>query len=385
MYSLRILFFSLPLYFSHVFSFFGLIIWESSSFERQKVIFFWILLIFVLIEAYIRYRANVEDMVKKYWKYIFGFLGIPLFSSIFFWTPIDTLWLIWSYEKHHGYIFFISLILLILIMQTLPESERKILIKYSLFGALWVASFAILEYLGIYRFLGNYQTSWETWRTISTLGNPNYVAGYLLMHIPLAQIFEKKARIIYQCILAGAIVTTGSVIAIFLGVLYAIYRFLKEKSSLIRFSALVWLTLVGVSIGYFFLGEAKLLSLVSRFILMWEIWAQIVLYPLVWILWSGPESILRFFDVSRSPIVNAYFPSSSNIDSSHNIILDFIFQYGLILFGIVVLGIKKGWKNMASIWQESFILGIGFLLFNPMILVHATTLILARSLEKSQK
>ncbi len=50
MYSLRVLFFSLPLYFSHVFSPLGLTIGESYSFERYKVYFFLILLFIACIE-----------------------------------------------------------------------------------------------------------------------------------------------------------------------------------------------------------------------------------------------------------------------------------------------------------------------------------------------
>jgi hypothetical protein len=50
MYSLRILFFTLPLYFSHVFSPLGVTLGESYSFERYKVYLFLTLLAIAYIE-----------------------------------------------------------------------------------------------------------------------------------------------------------------------------------------------------------------------------------------------------------------------------------------------------------------------------------------------
>lgn len=63
------------------------------------------------------------------------------------------------------------------IASLLTKKEFDRLILFSLGSASLVAIFAIIEYLGFSLFfpsVGN--VSWELGRTISTLGNPNYVA-----------------------------------------------------------------------------------------------------------------------------------------------------------------------------------------------------------------
>lgn len=54
MYSLYILFFTLPLYFSHVFMHFGMVMGDSVSFERQKMYLFILCILLVLVEYIIR-------------------------------------------------------------------------------------------------------------------------------------------------------------------------------------------------------------------------------------------------------------------------------------------------------------------------------------------
>ena len=68
---------------------------------------------------------------------------------------------------------------------------------------------------------------------------------------------------------------------------------------------------------------------------MREVWTELVRYPLSLITGYGPESVLRFFMDSRTPIVDAYFPADSMIDSTHNTLLDILFQYGLLPIGLV--------------------------------------------------
>ena len=62
-----------------------------------------------------------------------------------------------------------------------------------------VAIIAILEYIGVSLFLPELSMqSWGVGRSVSTLGNPNYVAGYLVMHLPfLSLIYRKKYRIFF--------------------------------------------------------------------------------------------------------------------------------------------------------------------------------------------
>lgn len=101
MYSLRTLFFTLPLYFSNIFSPLGVIFGEDYSFERQKVYLFLPLLIAAYIEMLIRYPHRILDIFRKYIPYILALLVIPIVSAFYFAIHFDLDWFMGSHEKHH--------------------------------------------------------------------------------------------------------------------------------------------------------------------------------------------------------------------------------------------------------------------------------------------
>lgn len=85
---------------------------------------------------------------------------------------------------------------------------------------------------------------------------------------------------------------------------------------------------------------------------------------------------MRFFMESRSEAVSAYFPSASLIDSSHNIFLDIVFQYGII--PLLALGwyIRRQWNIWDISARTSWVLGLAFLSMNPYVITHLAFLIL---------
>jgi hypothetical protein len=113
---------------------------------------------------------------------------------------------------------------------------------------------------------------------------------------------------------------------------------------------------------------------------MREVASQLLSYPLAFFTGFGPESIIRFFMGVRSAIIDSYFPRNSIIDSSHNIILDIVFQYGTLPIILLASAIYKNYHTWNPHARESWILGIAFLMFNPYVVVHLTLLALALSL-----
>jgi O-antigen ligase len=85
---------------------------------------------------------------------------------------------------------------------------------------------------------------------------------------------------------------------------------------------------------------------------------------------------MRYFSDDRSERVNAYFPATSAIDSSHNLVLDIVFQYGFL--PILFFGgfLTRNWRKLTPKARDGGILGLIFLSLNPIILVHAVTLVL---------
>jgi hypothetical protein len=135
-----------------------------------------------------------------------------------------------------------------------------------------------------------------------------------------------------------------------------------------------------IVLGYIYIPPDKLLSFTSRWVLMREVALQIISYPFTLFTGFGPESILRFFMGVRSAIIDSYFPPESLIDSSHNILLDIVFQYGIVIPGYIGYIIYKNWNSQSAYARASWILGIMFLMFNPYIVTHLVLISLALSL-----
>lgn len=382
MYSLLILSFALPLYFSHILAPFGLIIWESSSFERQKMYLFIFLVILSLIENLVFNKTHFLNVCKKYGYGFMTFALLPLLSGLFWSWELGSSFFIGSQEKHHGYIWYLAFLFLFLSLMSRSSNEKKKLILYSMVSGLLVSLLGIVEYISgssIF-FPRSLSASWWDSRSISTLGNPNYVAGFLLMCLPLFTFFRSPERWIYLICIALGILVTGSYIGIFLLGAYCLYSVLQKYLGT-KYSILFWglIILLILGLSYHFLPQDKFLSLESRFVLMRELWTVMVWYPLSFIIWFWPESIIQYFNLPRSDVINAYFPTGSAIDSSHNMLLDFIFQYWVLLLWIILYGIRKISFLRSTSTLQGAILWIIFLALNVTITAHLVLIMLLLS------
>lgn len=167
-------------------------------------------------------------------------LIFPIVVGWFSFSGLDIPFFWGSHEKRHGYIFFVSILLTFFLFSLASDKRRYY--RASLMVASVVAVIAILEYIGFSLFLPELSTqSWGAGRSVSTLGNPNYVAGYLLMHLPfLSLIYRKKYRIFFLLLLIGGIMTTGSLIGsiltlLFLGVYFSRRSYLKMSGIALAF------------------------------------------------------------------------------------------------------------------------------------------------------
>lgn len=388
MYFLSFLFLTLPLYFSHIFMHFGLLIWDGASFERQKMYLFFLSICIALAEIILWKYDLFLYTIKKYWWIFLGFSILPFIPIFLYNTEIDVYWIRGSYEKFHGYVLYIWVLILSLCLFLLDRWERILLMRLS-FIPLGIVSFlALWEWIGFSLFLP--AQSWVWWegvRAISTLGNPNYLAGYLLIMSPLVIWFTQwPLRFILGLLVICALIVTKSYIGIIIMVWYLLFLWLQKLQKKYDFSYLIFwgiwflITAAVAIIWYFYIPHDKFLSLVGRFVLMHEIWANLIQYPSIFIFWAGPESVLRFFSDSRTEIVDMYFPHESIIDSSHNIFLDIVFQYGVIPFiflGYILYRNHPSWNWYA---RTAFVLGILFLSFNPYVVTEWTLLVLVFSL-----
>jgi hypothetical protein len=143
---------------------------------------------------------------------------IPLVSAFYFATPLDIDWLLGSHEKHHGYLFYTGVLSLILLLLASSRDHLKSYLCWSIVASIIVAMIAIGEHMGgIWDIYGrSLMISAYPGRSVSTLGNPNYVAGYLLLFIPLFARIPTPERWLVLGVWSLTILTTGSYIAIIL-------------------------------------------------------------------------------------------------------------------------------------------------------------------------
>ena len=112
MYSLSFLFLALPLYFSHVFMQFGIVIGDGASFERQKMYLFLFCMAVVIIEMLVTRWADTIIRIRSHGLMILGLLLLPLVSVLISGTDIDPYWIRGTYEKFHGYLLYVGVIVL---------------------------------------------------------------------------------------------------------------------------------------------------------------------------------------------------------------------------------------------------------------------------------
>ena len=232
-----------------------------------------------------------------------------------------------------------------------------------------------------------------TGRSVSTLGNPNYVAGYLLIFVPLliasslVVIGKTKQRIDIQIvhilailILLIAIYATGSYIAIvligLLGLWYILQYMFRDLARSRQIIVWIMLSICLVFIALSLIDPTKFLSLSSRFVLMRESLLMMTRDPISFLIGFGPDSILTYFSLDRSILVNSHFPANMSIDSSHNVFIDILFQYGILPILIIGYALSIIWKNQKEELKIAILLGGIFLALNVFVVAHIVVLCL---------
>ncbi|GAB0175231.1 MAG: hypothetical protein HHAS10_11100 [Candidatus Altimarinota bacterium] len=290
-------------------------------------------------------------------------------------------------EKQHGLLLPISLGLLFFLLINENKKSLERMVHISLGAAFFVTIIAILENVLHYNiFTGSeFQNtgSWGTIRSTSTLGNPNYVAGYLLAHIPLLYYrVHRWEKYLGLALLVLGIGMTGSVIGMTLSTFFFMALILKKTFPKNWLPILFFLVITGGTVLSIYLsGGEKWLSLTSRFVLMGESLLGNINSPIHILVGQGPMGIIDYYEASRSLIIGKYFPSSMIIDSSHNIFIDFFFQYGFIGLVFLVYPIFYFWRNYDQASKWSIILLLSFLSLNVFVVSHLILfcLVLARN------
>ncbi len=364
--------FIVPLYFSFLFPTYN--IFEFSKFFIFKIAV-WLLLLLTIIKISLSGEQfcfkDFFSNLKKYWLIpIIFILGLAL-SLVFSFNPIQSFF--GSYDRQAGYLsylfgfFWFGLIVFNirtidnrLFRKSQPDSlEKKIkrvLIAVSLSGLL-VALYGVLQILGI-DFLKWPEDPLLTHRTLSTFGQPNFLASWLLLVIPLsAYLFWESKKFLlkffYFLIFVAQLVclfftsSRGGLIALGLTILLFIFYFIRFAKLKRIYKFLVSLGLVGFIIislwvlNFLFPGRFNSLfdpqagSFAARLNFYQAAADSIIKKPAFG---YGLENSSEVFIKYYQPDWGVYGDVGATTDKAHNLILDIILAvgfFGFILFALL--------------------------------------------------
>lgn len=369
--------FIIPLYFSVSFP-------TYNVFELSKLVVFKVLvllLLFLTIVKLVFYRPEGLFNLKKLGSFRRGFKKYALVPLIFiiglgvslFFSDNQTQSFFGSYDRQAGYLsfifYFIWFILLIFniltvdnrifrrdIKDSLTNRIERIVFTITMSGFL-VAVYGILQVLGI-DFLSWPEDPLLTKRTLSTFGQPNFLASWLLLVIPLGVylIYRSKkflSKFFFSLILLAQLIcllftsSRGGLVALGLtGFLFIIYLiFFTKLKNIYKFlagSGLLILILVGFwGLNSFFPGRISSLldfetgSLAARVNFYQAAADAISQKPLFG---YGLENSGEVFIHYYQPEWGIYGDVSATTDKAHNLILDILLAvgfFGLTLYTIL--------------------------------------------------
>jgi O-antigen ligase len=296
-------------------------------------------------------------------------------ANLFGVNPYNSFWS--NYERMEGYITILHLLVYFLLMRSFLKSERdwKVLLNMFVISGIFVSLFAFIfppasdvskefsiEYLS---------------RIYSTIGNPPFLASYILMLVFIALIlfFSSKSNLLKCLYLTTVIIylmtiyfsaSRGAILSVAIGiVIFGFFVFISNKSILTinKYKKLIaYFVVITVIMAIFltllasdkFLKQDKTLS---RFISIKtdkSVTARLNTWEMAWngfkerpILGWGQENFYSIYTVN-------YIPAYEGIvlmDRAHNIILDWMINAGLLgIFAyLTILG-----YSFLIVWKAYF-------------------------------
>jgi len=383
---LLILFFSIPLMHSHIFEFFWMPIWiyVDGNYEFTKVmtvnIISWIIISISLLTLW-RKRKNIIVPTS-----IYILVLILILSSYFSLTPFVSIF--WNASKSHGSIMFLNLIGIFIVLINIKREFLQKLILTMILSSVLVAIIWIKEF-----YFPAFDYWWLSNRALSTLGNPNYLALYILMIIPFLithtlapyPSYEGKEKRILKYILLllliFTLILTKSIWWILLCIIYLLYKITPTLTAKYK-KILFWIISLGGIAGisyliYDFSFITKLHSFLSRFFI-WTTTTNIIFSDLKTLLTGWGFWTLEFiFDSFKSPYLYLFENFWFTADRPHNIFLNFFYHLGILGLAFIVyllFIIIKTYKK--SPYYESIILFFIFTLFNFPWITHYLIIVL---------
>jgi hypothetical protein len=170
------------------------------GFEKVKVLFF-----FGFITLATLFFLGSKKMTNHHLIILGAFLVWTAFSYAVN-SDINPYFWFGNGEKFHGWYLYFGLLLLGIILSTSTREEQKKYLTISLFSGTVVCFYALFQKFELDPIQSLYSSRLDATRIFGTLGNPNYLAGYVLMLLPLALIYLQTKRTILSAIMLAMLV-----------------------------------------------------------------------------------------------------------------------------------------------------------------------------------
>ena len=377
-YLIYTLLFSSFFLFSHIFY----LIWINHEisifwiwwFEWIKSVFItliWILIfIFLLI-----YKDKSEQENNTLWLYSWITIMFIILSSIL--SISSGGFLFWLSEKHHGGLYYISLIFIFLwisIFYKKTDYYKTLNIIFIFFLILWL--YWIIQKLWWDPLNTLYQTRVSLDRVFGTLWNANYLAWLSLILLPLTLLLQNKYYKYWFFIFClFTLILTKSYFWIILAFIYLIYKsyFLNKK---IFIGLLIFFFTFSLQV-FHNLWIEKLWSMKARPYIWISTYLAITDSPKTILIWNWPDTLQEIFHQYKHEKLNIYETSNYTADRSHNIFLDLIYFFW-ILWGLFIIFflINSLFKTRNKEIISSIILFLLFFSFNVPVSIHFLILII---------
>ncbi|MDD5377409.1 MAG: hypothetical protein PHH16_04850 [Candidatus Gracilibacteria bacterium] len=382
------IFFLVPLFFSHILKVLSFpIIFGNSSYERIKVELFYGLLI-ALIPFWIRspfFKKSRAFFENK--RNIFGIIAllIILCISAVLAPDLQTA-LLGGGEKQHGILLFIALGIFFLVLATLPEIYRISFIKISFVSLAFVLFYATMQWMGLDQLGSRYILSFSEGRVFSTLGNPNYLAGFFILFLPLVQkaLKTRAMRNLWYGLLLFGVAISGSLFGISIVLGYFIFRLFSHYGKRRLYIPIIATTIciLGISIVSPIVPREKLGS-AEHHMIIWETGIRAVFAsPERMLFGYGPEQFRTIFPRFVAKEDARYFQDNTP-DRAHDIFLDILFSFGivgLVSFLALLLVFFRN-RTISAPSSQVMMLFLLFFSFNIPVLVHFLIAFLVVSLK----
>lgn len=305
---------------------------------------------------------------------VFGWVVVVMLATAFGENPARSFWS--NFERMEGAIAYLHLAAYFVVLShVFRKKDWSVFLHLSVVAGLLQGVYAFLQRFGV---LISPQGGF---RADGTIGNPTYLAAYLMFIVAFALIlwiYSRSRAVRYYLI--GAVVFTlaaiyftasrGPTLALMLGAIFAAGLFLlfaradtPQSRKVKRMIYVIAAMLVLVPAGLWFARDTSFVrespvlirltslsfkerTITSRFTIWNMSWQGFKEHP---VLGWGPENYLLVFSkYYRTEL----WQQEPWFDRSHNIVFDWLINAGLLgliaYFGMFVAGVGMLWKNYAS-------------------------------------